>query len=43
MKLAGRLNGIAPSMTLAINAKSKALKAQGIDVANFGSGEPDFD
>ena len=43
IKLAGRLNGIAPSMTLAINAKSKALKAQGIDVANFGSGEPDFD
>src|SRR5579883_1348430 len=43
IKLAGRLNGIAPSMTLAINAKAKALKAQGVDVCNFGSGEPDFD
>lgn len=41
--LAGRLNGIAPSMTLAITAKSRALKAQGIDVCGFGSGEPDFD
>ncbi|MGH2457388.1 MAG: pyridoxal phosphate-dependent aminotransferase [Chloroflexota bacterium] len=43
MYLAERLNGIAPSMTLAITAKSRALKAQGIDVCGFGSGEPDFD
>ena len=32
-----------PSPTLAISAKEKALKAQGIDIAGFGAGEPDFD
>lgn len=31
-----------PSPTLAISAKEKALKAQGIDIAGFGAGEPDF-
>ncbi|HVC33663.1 MAG TPA: hypothetical protein VNL16_09160, partial [Chloroflexota bacterium] len=41
--LAERLKGIAPSATLAITAKSRALKAQGVDVCGFGSGEPDFD
>ncbi len=29
-------------MTLAIDAKAKALKAQGVDVIGFGTGEPDF-
>src|SRR6202011_2650868 len=43
IRIADRLNGIAPSMTLAITAKARALKAQGIDVCGFGSGEPDFD
>jgi aspartate aminotransferase len=43
IRLAERLNGIAPSMTLAITAKAKALKARGVDVCGFGSGEPDFD
>jgi len=33
---------IAPSMTLAIDAKAKALTAQGSDVCNLGVGEPDF-
>ena len=28
---------------MAIDAKAKAMKAQGIDVVNFGVGEPDFD
>ena len=32
-----------PSPTLAITAKAKAMKAQGIDVISFGAGEPDFD
>ena len=32
-----------PSPTLAISAKEKALKAQGLDVIGFGAGEPDFD
>lgn len=30
-------------MTLAITAKARALRAQGIDVCGFGTGEPDFD
>ncbi|UZQ84175.1 pyridoxal phosphate-dependent aminotransferase [Thermoanaerobacter sp. RKWS2] len=34
---------ITPSMTLEITAKAKQLKAQGIDVIDFGVGEPDFD
>jgi len=43
MKLADRVNRIKPSPTLAIDAKAKSLKAQGIDVISFGAGEPDFD
>ena len=31
-----------PSPTLAISAKAKAMKAEGIDVISFGAGEPDF-
>ena len=33
---------VKPSSTLAITAKAKELKAQGIDVVGFGAGEPDF-
>ncbi len=43
MKLAARAERLKPSATLAITAKAKALKAQGIDVVGFGAGEPDFD
>lgn len=43
MKLANRVVQLKPSATLAITAKAKALKAQGIDVIGFGAGEPDFD
>ncbi len=43
MKLAKRLANVKPSPTLAITAKAKALKAQGVDVIGFGAGEPDFD
>jgi aspartate aminotransferase len=28
---------------LAISAKAKAMKAEGIDVCSFSAGEPDFD
>lgn len=38
-----RARKISPSPTLAITAKAKAMQAQGIDVINFGAGEPDFD
>ncbi len=41
--LADRLKTLAPSSTLAVQAKAKALRAQGIDVISFGAGEPDFD
>ena len=34
---------VAPSPTLAVDAKAKALKAAGKDVVGFGVGEPDFD
>lgn len=43
MKLAERLKTIKPSATLALNAKAKALAAQGVDVVGFAAGEPDFD
>jgi len=43
MKLAERVQKIQPSPTLVIDAKAKALKAQGVDVIGFGAGEPDFD
>ncbi len=43
MKLAKRVANIAPSPTLAIDAKAKQMKANGIKVYNFGVGEPDFD
>ncbi len=40
--LAERVLEIAPSPTLAVNAKAKALRASGADVLNFSVGEPDF-
>lgn len=43
MKLSQRAKKLQPSATLAITAKEKALKAQGVDVIGFGAGEPDFD
>ncbi len=43
MELARRIRQIPPSATLALNAKANQLKAQGVDVVNFGVGEPDFE
>jgi aspartate aminotransferase len=34
---------LAPSSTLAVQARAKALRARGVDVISFGAGEPDFD
>ena len=42
MKFSNRIQQVKPSMTLAIDAKAKQLKAQGEDVIGFGAGEPDF-
>jgi aspartate aminotransferase len=43
VNISKRVQSIKPSPTLAIDAKAKALKAQGLDIINFGVGEPDFD
>ncbi|TVU55621.1 MAG: pyridoxal phosphate-dependent aminotransferase [Arthrospira sp. PLM2.Bin9] len=43
MKLAARVEQVPQSVTLAISAKAKAMKAEGLDVLNFSVGEPDFD
>jgi len=43
MKLAQRVSRIQPSPTMAMAARAKALAAQGIEVIDFGVGEPDFD
>lgn len=40
--LSKKAQAVKPSSTLAITAKAKELKAQGIDVVGFGAGEPDF-
>jgi aspartate aminotransferase len=42
-KLSTWARNIAPSPTLAVDAKAKELKAAGEDVCGFGAGEPDFD
>ncbi len=38
-----RAKNIKPSPTLAVDSKAKEMKAKGLDVVNFGVGEPDFD
>ncbi len=43
MWLSKRAKGLKPSPTMAITAKAKSMKAEGIDVVGFGAGEPDFD
>jgi aspartate aminotransferase len=37
-----RLNSLSESQTIAMNQKSNAMKAQGIDIINLSVGEPDF-
>jgi aspartate aminotransferase len=37
-----RARRVAPSATLSIDAKAKALREAGVDVISFGAGEPDF-
>ncbi|MDA8032798.1 MAG: pyridoxal phosphate-dependent aminotransferase [Actinomycetota bacterium] len=41
-RVSRRLAAVSPSATLAIDAKAKAMKAEGLDVVGFGAGEPDF-
>ena len=41
--IANRLSRIKPSMTVGINVKANALRAQGKDILVLAAGEPDFD
>jgi len=41
-RISKRVGSIAPSATLAVTNKAKALKAAGEPVIGFGAGEPDF-
>ncbi len=43
IKINARIAGVSESLTLALTAKAKAMRAEGIDVIGFGAGEPDFD
>lgn len=43
MQLATRSTSLTPSITLSIDSKAKAMRAEGIDVCGFAAGEPDFD
>ena len=43
MKISQRAQSVPPSATIAVTARAKELKAQGVDVVGFGAGEPDFD
>ncbi|ELR96957.1 pyridoxal phosphate-dependent aminotransferase [Gloeocapsa sp. PCC 73106] len=43
MKLTHRVSQVPASITLAVTAKAKAMKAEGIDICSFSAGEPDFD
>ena len=42
LSLSDRINAVAPSATLAVDQKAKAMKAEGADIIGFGAGEPDF-
>lgn len=43
MYISDKVKSISPSSTLAIDSKFKQMKAEGVDVVGFGTGEPDFD
>src|SRR6187549_3671685 len=43
MEISERAAQLTPSLTLSIDSKAKAMKADGLDVCGFGAGEPDFD
>jgi aspartate aminotransferase len=42
LKLTERINRIEPSATMAVVAEAEKLRTQGIDVVDFGAGEPHF-
>ena len=42
MKLASRISRISVSQTMAVNEKALQMRAQGVEIVDFGAGEPDF-
>ena len=42
MNLAARMGQVAPSPTLKVAAEADRLRRAGVDVVDFGAGEPDF-
>ncbi|HEY8284366.1 MAG TPA: pyridoxal phosphate-dependent aminotransferase [Chloroflexota bacterium] len=42
VNISGRLAALAPSATMAIDAKQRAMRREGLPVISFGAGEPDF-
>ena len=43
MQLSKRVQALAESATLAVTARAKQLRGEGVDIVSFGAGEPDFD
>lgn len=43
MRVSKRAQAVPPSATLAVTSRAKELKAKGVDIVDFGAGEPDFD
>ena len=43
IRISSRLSRVKPSITMAVTAKAKRMRAEGLDVISFGAGEPDFD
>jgi aspartate aminotransferase len=43
MNLSARVRGLVPSATLQLKADTDRLRREGVDVVDFGAGEPDFD
>ena len=43
MDLSSHAVQLSPSLTLAIDSKAKAMRAEGLDVCGFGAGEPELD
>jgi len=43
VKISKTAQSVSASVTMAVTARAKQLKAEGIDVVSFGAGEPDFD
>ena len=43
MNVSLRARSLVPSATLAISAKARQMRAEGVDVISFAAGEPDFD